>query len=247
MRPIENDGAPGGIEARYVHGDYLHNNPQWHSEHAPWKAALVARLLSKNGIQPAEICEIGCGSGAVLLSLRKHLPKTRLVGFDISPQVSQFWEQHAASGANIEFQRGSFDEIGERRFDVLLMLDVFEHVRDPFTFLEQARRCAAHFVFLIPLDLSASAVARGRPLLDARRIVGHLHYYTKDLALAVLADGGYEIVHWRYTGASLHMPSRSLKTQLASLPRRILYALNRDLAVRLVGGDSLLVLARPAV
>ena len=125
------------------------------------------------------------------------------------------------------------------------MLDVFEHIRDPFSFLENSRRHATHFVFHVPLDLSASAIFRGYPLINARKKVGHLHYYTKDLALSTLHDTGYEVLNWRYTGASLNSPNRSLKTRLAALPRRIAYAVNKDFGVRLLGGETLLVLAKP--
>jgi hypothetical protein len=36
-----------------------------------------------------------------------------------------------------------------------------------------------------------------------------------------------------------------LKTRLVALPRRIAYAVNKDFDVRLLGGETLLVLAKP--
>jgi hypothetical protein len=122
----------------------------------------------------------------------------------------------------------------------------FEHVRDPFTFLEESRRHARHFVFHIPLDLSSVSVARQSPLLRVRRGVGHLHFYTKDLALETLRDSGYEIVEWRYTGASVSGSGRTVMTRLAQWPRRFAYAINKDLGVRLLGGETLVVLAKAA-
>jgi hypothetical protein len=234
------------VETRYLGGNYLEQNPGWHREEAPWKAANVAAMLAQHRIEPTTMCEIGCGSGEVLVHLQQRLPRTRISGYDISPQAQSFWQQVPPAEPPIQFVLGNFHELNKTRYDVLLMLDVFEHVRDPFTFLERSREFAQHFVFHIPLDLSASSVARRAPLLDARRRVGHLHYYTKDLALETLTDSGYEIVHWRYTGASLSSPGRTWKSKAASVPRRLLFALNRDLGVRLLGGDTLLVLARAA-
>ncbi len=144
-----------------------------------------------------------------------------------------------------EFQLGNFHEINRIKYDVLLMFDVFEHISDPFIFLENSRLHAMYFVFHIPLDLSASAILRGSPLINVRKKVGHLHYYTKDLAIATLVDTGYEVLDWRYTGASLNSPNRSLKTRLAALPRQIAYAVNKDFGVRLLGGETLLMLAEP--
>ena len=93
---------------------------------------------------------------------------------------------------------------------------------------------------------SASAVLRGRPLLNVRSKTGHIHYYTKDLAIATLKDCGFGIVHWCYSGAAINYPQHTLKTRLALLPRLALYALHKDFGIRALGGETLLVLARPA-
>lgn len=125
-----------------------------------------------------------------------------------------------------------------------MMLDVFEHVRDPYSFLENSKKHADYFVFHIPLDLSAQSVARGTPLLKVRHSVGHLNSYTKDLALETLIDSGYEIIEWEYTGASVSISNKSLITSLANVPRILVSLINKDFAVRLFGGETLLVLAK---
>ncbi len=235
----------GNLESIYYDGTYLEENPDWDRKDAPWKALQVVSILSDNKVKPNTICEVGCGSGDVLVHLKRVLPSVKLTGYDISPQAALLWEKQQQAG-KIEFRLGNFHEINQNKYDVLLMLDVFEHVRDPFSFLEQTKKYAAYFVFHIPLDLSASAVLRGHPLTKVRKKVGHLHYYTKDLALATLIDTGYDIIEWRYTGASLNSPNRSLKTRLVVLPRLLAYAVNKDFGVRLLGGETLIVLAKEA-
>jgi SAM-dependent methyltransferase len=229
------------VERRYFDGTYLASNRDWHRGDAAWKAGLVARILTDHAVAPASICDVGCGSGDVLEQLKRAFPRAALTGFDVSPQVHQFWAQKEG----IEFRREVLGETGDRRFDVVLMLDVFEHVRDPFALLESSRRFGQHFVFHIPLDLSALSVLRGAPLVQVRNAVGHLHFYTKDLALALLSDCGYRVVDARFTGAYALGARRSVRTALAALPRRLAYALNKDLGVRLLGGETLLVLAQP--
>jgi SAM-dependent methyltransferase len=226
------------VEDRYVDGSYLAANPTWDSEDATWKAGKVAEILAANGVSPASVCDVGCGAGAVLAALRRHLPDSRLFGFDISPQVEKFWARHP----DITFRVASPFDAAER-FDTLLMLDVFEHVRDPFTFLERARPLARHFVFHIPLDLSGLTVARGAPLMEARHKVGHLHFYTKDLAIETLKECGYNIVDARYTKLATLTTHNTWRTRLAALPRAIAYAINKDFGVRLLGGETLIVLA----
>jgi hypothetical protein len=101
-------------------------------------------------------------------------------------------------------------------------------------------------IFHIPLDISVQAVLRMSSILKCRERVGHIHYFTKDTALATLKDTGYEIIDYFYTAGALELSSKSLKSFLLRLPRWISYKINKDLAVRILGGYSLLVLTRSA-
>lgn len=230
------------INNLYIGNEYLHQNPNWHREDSEWKAKIITNILEDYKIQPRSICEIGCGAGDVLRCLKSNFPTTELYGFDISPHAAKFWGENEGEQNNITFKLGDFHQVNSKSYDVLIMLDVFEHIRDPFSFLENSRAYAQKFVFHIPLDLSASSVARKMPLLNSRKYVGHLHFYTKDLALETLKAAGYRIIDWQYTGASLYSPKRTWKTKFASMPRRILWGINKDIGVRLLGGETLLVL-----
>ena len=127
---------------------------------------------------------------------------------------------------------------------MVLALDVIEHVGDQFEFLSRLRGAADYHVFHIPLDLDALSVLLERPLLHKREKVGHVHYFTNNLALSLLRECDYDVVEWRYTGAAFDAPRRPLRTRLAAVPRRLLYALNKDRGVRALGGETLIVLAR---
>jgi len=222
-------------QRRYLDGEYRKANPTWDQEDSPWKASLVRELIVEAGIPAASIAEIGCGAGGVLAELRRAFPQARLSGFDISPDAA----------AGVEYTLGDFFQLaGGLRYDVILVLDVLEHLADPMEFLARLRPRAGHFILHIPLDLSAFSVLRETPLLYVRRKVGHIHYYTRSLALALLEECGYEVREARYTGAAFNAPQRTWKTRVASLARRAVYALGKDLGVRLLGGETLLVLAR---
>lgn len=232
-------------EQRYLSDDYRQANPTWDAEDSPWKAALVRRLIERSRIRAQSIAEIGCGAGGVLAELRNALPRARLEGFDIAPDAASFWPRHAAAG--IEFHLGDFFEAsGARSYDIVLLLDVLEHLADPMEFLTRLRGRATHVVLHIPLDLSAFTVLREAPLLEQRDKVGHIHYYTKGLALALLRECGYVVLEAGYTGAAFSAPRRRWQAGAAALLRRVVYALGKDVGVRLLGGETLLVLARPA-
>lgn len=236
-------GSQNLVVQRYLTEEYIEHNPSWDQEDSPWKAELVQQALERRGLRPGSIVEVGCGAGRVLAALRESFPKTDLQGFDIAPAAAQFWSESSTKG--IQFTLGDFLSSREQIYDVVLLLDVIEHLSNPFEFLVQVRPRGRHFVFHFPLDLSALSVLRERPLLHARAKVGHLHYFTKSLALALLDECGYDVIEARFSGAAFNAPQRSWKSRLMGVFRRVIYAFHHDVAVRLLGGETLIVLARP--
>lgn len=228
---------------QYLTPEYFERNPSWDIEDAPWKAGIVAAVLARNGIQPSSVCEAGCGSGGCLAELRKTYPEAELSGFDIAPNAAQFWAQYEA--LNIHFEVSDILQKSAFKCEVLMMLDVIEHLADPHDFLAKLHGKANYYIFHIPLDLSAMSVFRETPLLYVRNKVGHIHYFTKQLALSLLRESGYAIIDESYTHATFTAPTRSWKTLIARPFRRVINALmGKDRGVRLLGGETLMVLAR---
>jgi len=223
----------------YGSGDYIQKNPTWDIEDSPWKARLVLRAIAEADLTVSSFCEVGCGAGGVLDYLASEVPNASFTGFDIADGM-EFWKN---CKNKIEFHHGDFFEINDRHYDMILLLDVIEHLANPWDFLERIRKYSRNFLFHIPLDLSAQSVLRGYPLTTARKSVGHIHYFNKDLALELLKECGYKIDSWTFSGLSLNGPRSSLKSKLAYLPRRLAYSINKEFGVRLLGGESLVVLA----
>lgn len=230
-------------EAIYEDGTYLRNNPTWHEEDSPWKARQIAAILRRNQVAPQTVAEIGCGAGEVLNCLARELGDSVFcTGYDVSSQAIAL--SRKKERANLRFHRTDPLEKPDTVFDVMMAIDVFEHVDDYYGFLRKLRKTARHTVFHIPLDLSVQSVLRAHPIQNQRDIVGHIHYFTKETALAALKDTGYEVVDHCYTHGALELANRGWKANLMKLPRKALFALQPDLAVRLLGGFSLMVLAR---
>jgi hypothetical protein len=100
-------------------------------------------------------------------------------------------------------------------------------------------------LYHIPLDINVSAVLRNS-LIRHRKTIGHIHYFTAESALATLQDTGHEIVDFAYTNGAIdlfkHHPL--VKTAIANGPRWLCAKISTPLAARLLGGFSLLVLAK---
>ena len=227
----------------YEDGTYYENNPNWHEEDSPWNAKQIDKIIKANSLMPEKICEVGCGAGQILVELSKKFnDKTQFFGYEISPQAYEICSKK--SNDNLIFEFSNLLEETEVFFDIVMAIDVFEHVEDYLNFLRQFKKRAEFKIFHIPLDLSVQSVLRSEPIIKARKSVGHIHYFTKEIALEALADTGYEVIDTIYTASSLELPNRTWTARLMSLPRKILFSLNEDFAVRLLGGYSLLVLAK---
>jgi cyclopropane fatty-acyl-phospholipid synthase-like methyltransferase len=225
----------------YVDGEYLEHNPTWHTENSAWKAQQIAKILVKNGVSPATIHEVGCGAGEVLLTLLQSFPRARGTGFDVSPQAIALCKPKETE--RVAFELGDLLHM-QTRADLLLVIDVIEHVEDYIGFSRKLGDHAEHVVFHIPLDLSAQALLRGYTFSKARKEIGHLHYFTRDTALDTLRDAGYDVIDWSYTYTQSESPGRTLRVRLADIPRRIGRFFAKDLAIRALGGCSVVVLCR---
>ena len=229
-------------QSLYVDGDYLLRNPEWHVEESPWKAKQVMRMLQKNKLEPKSICDVGCGAGEVLSQLQKDLnDDCRLWGYDISPQAITLAQDRASE--KLQFRLADLTTQPGVAFDLILALDVMEHVEDCWTFLRQLKSKGHYKIFHIPLDLSVQTVLRQNGLLKRRDLYGHLHYFTKQTALCLLRETGYKVLDHFYTPRSISFGSE-LGEKLLNIPRRVLFPLSQDFTARLLGGFSLLVLAQ---
>jgi len=224
----------------YNDGTYLKNNPQWHAEDAPWKAKWVEHILQKSKIDFDTICEVGCGTGEVLYQLSRRIgANKRYIGYEISAAAMEL--SRKVENRAIELNLGDAFTSGVK-YDIAMALDIVEHVENPFEFLRKLKGLGTYKVLHIPLDMSVQMVLRMRPIMRVRRQVGHLHYFSKETALETLSDSGLRILDYNYTGSMLELPGKSVSTKIMNIPRRMLYPIHNDAAVRILGGYSLMIL-----
>jgi len=229
-------------ETRYADGTYLENNPTWHEEDSVQKVVWIERFLRKNRITPRTIAEVGCGAGGILAGMQQHFPQARLSGYEISPQAYAIAQGKANESLEIHHQ--DILQVDHEPFDLLMAIDVFEHVPDYLDFITRLRGRAQCKLFHVPLDLSVRMLLQPRIFTEIRADLGHLHYFNKTTTLDTLTYCGYEIVDHAYTYWSLDYPSLSLKSRLAKIPRRLFARIAPDLAMSVLGGGSMLVLTR---
>ena len=165
----------------------------------------------------------------------------RFWGYDISLQALKMCDSRA--NERLQFKLADISQEEGTFFDLILVLDVLEHVEDYFGLLRGMRPKSDLKIFHFPLDLSVQAVLRKRGLLKRRELYGHIHYFTSETALESLKETGYEVLDHFYTPRCIELAKETVQ-KIARLPRMICFAIHQDLTVRILGGYSLLVLAR---
>ena len=230
------------VTQRYQNGDYLENSSDWHVQDSPWKAQQIKKIIDRNKMSLKSVCEIGCGAGEILSQLSRMPSFTEIpfFGYEVSKTAFDLCKKRETEDLKFYYK----DLLGEELiYDLVLCIDVFEHVENYIGFLQKLKEKGKYKIFHIPLDLSLSALLR-RSLVNGRKSVGHLHYFTPDTALATLIDCGHEIIDVMFTPSFAAVPPKSVKGKLAKIPRLMLYSISARLMSTLIGGASLMVLTK---
>ena len=226
---------------QYQNDEYLSKNSDWHVKDCPWKAKQIASIINRHNLNLSTICEVGCGAGEILrqLSLMEQFKSVSFFGYEIS-QVAYNLSKERQSDKITFFHENILNK--DINYDAVLCIDVFEHVENYMEFLKDLKKKSGYKIFHIPLDISVIGLFRGT-MLKTRKLVGHLHYFTPETAIATLESCGYEIIDKNFT-PGFDLPTQTFMSKLAKFPRSILYRISPSLMSRLIGGASLMVLTK---
>ncbi|PVD51247.1 methylase [Terrimonas sp.] len=228
----------------YTGGSYLEHNQNWNLEDASWKAAIIHKLLKRNNILPADIVDVGCGAGGVLEELaKKDLGTKTFTGFDIAPDAIAIACKKGTG--NVQFINDDYTKDGYPQTNLLLAIDVIEHIDDFYGFLRKLKARSEYFIFHIPLDLCCWSLLRPHILLQQRNAVGHIHYFSKEMVLWFLADIGFTVIDFEYSKPDLDIkPAATFKLFVKKQLRKISFAINKELSIKLWGGYSMMILLK---
>jgi SAM-dependent methyltransferase len=102
------------------------------------RARFITGLIRKHFPRAGNFLEIGCGTGSILLALRKALPKLNLTGSDPYPHGLAFARRRL--GGSVTLVQMDARLIPARsEFDVIGAFDVVEHIREDEDVLAEIR------------------------------------------------------------------------------------------------------------
>ena len=162
---------PSSDEVRDYYGNQLVHN-EWEEVHyveeseeraAGW-SKVASRLTRLNG-GPGELLEVGPAAGHLMEAARGQ--GWSVMGVEASPKFTRLLQERG-----LPYHEGTLETFEtDRRFDVIVMLDVLEHLHDPVADLA---RCAELLdadgsVVVATCDIGSSRCSLLRPSLEADR------------------------------------------------------------------------------
>lgn len=217
----------------YTGGKYAALNPTWHTADSLWKAKHILRAIKQSGIDHNTVAEIGCGPGSILNELRARF-EAEYSGFDPSLDAISMAQPHD----HVSIKLGGIECMEE--YDLVLCIDVIEHVEDVFGFLRSLLPKGKKFIFHIPLDMSCCGILRNT-VMASREAVGHIHYFDRNTALATLKDCGFEVTNCFYTDSTeIH------RQPFKGFLKHALFNMKPGLAALIFSGFSIMVTATSA-
>ncbi len=168
----------------------------------------------------------------------------RYFGYDIAQQAIDLAIKHANEDVYFKSE-DILSANNSEYFDILLIIDVIEHVSNYLDFLKKCRAKANYKIYHIPLDLSVSSVLSDS-FIKSRRNLGHVHYFSFQSAIACLKDTGHVIIDYFLTDVGTYYTEQSStpKRTIANLARRIMAFFNVSLAAKIFGRYSLMILTK---
>jgi SAM-dependent methyltransferase len=139
---------------------------------------------------PGRILEVGCGEGHIAAWLSQRAPRASLAALDLSPgMLAQAHKRYSS----VNFVCGSAFELPFEtgRFDLVLFLEVLEHLPEPRRALEEARRvCSGDLVASVPREpiWRLLNLVRGAYWRDGGNTPGHLQHFGRRTFLEVLHE-----------------------------------------------------------
>ena len=130
-----------------------YGNKQKHESKNPIQRALIGRFKAQalalvQGVAPGSILEVGCGEGYMLEVLARGGVKATLHGVDFSePAIA---DARVRLGGRAQLEARDARELADdgRQFDLVMMLEVLEHIPDPGQMLPILERLTRRHLWL---------------------------------------------------------------------------------------------------
>ncbi|MDI6604607.1 MAG: glycosyltransferase [Thermoanaerobacteraceae bacterium] len=158
-------------------------------------------ILTKVPLEAKHVLDVGCGAGALGLEL-KNRRNTEVVGIEINKDISKIAEKNLDKVITTDVENLDL-EYPECYFDVIILGDVLEHLKEPWLLLEKLKKYLNengliiasipninHISIILKL-LTGDFNYEDAGLLDKT----HLRFFTKNTILKMFERSGLSILN----------------------------------------------------
>jgi ubiquinone/menaquinone biosynthesis C-methylase UbiE len=176
--------APGEVITGNTYDKYATKNPIERRIMAGFFDALDRALPAE---RPEAVLEVGVGEAEVTRVVAERHPGITVAGIDLpDPELAGAWRDKPVAGSFADIVSLPFTT---DRFDLVLAIEVLEHVEDPDAALHEIARVARRDVVVsVPREpiWRAANLARGKYLSALGNTPGHIqHWNSKTFAAMV--------------------------------------------------------------
>ncbi len=129
---------------------------------------------------PARILEVGVGEGKVATRLAQRYPTAQITGLDLPDEnLRNHWATTNVTGLFASAEQIPF---ADNTFDLVLAIEMLEHVKRPGQVLSEIQRVAnGPVVLTVPWEpvWRMANMARGAYLTDLGNTPGHINHWTR--------------------------------------------------------------------
>jgi ubiquinone/menaquinone biosynthesis C-methylase UbiE len=130
-------------------------------------------------LQPLKVLEVGVGEGEILQRVARRFPNASVQGVDLpSDHLHEEWTRR---GITAEFGDATSLRFADGEFDLVLAIEVLEHIPQPERALaEIARVCSGHVVISVPREpiWRIGNMLRGRYIGALGNTPGHINHWS---------------------------------------------------------------------
>lgn len=172
-------------------------------------------ILELLGVNYQKSLDVGCGTGRFSLGLKKSQKVKAAHGVELFPAAILEAKKNLDQVFVLDLSKDT-PSSEMRDYDLVLALDVLEHMMEPWTALKKIRDCmkkdaslvvslpnVRNFRVVLPLLLKGDWKYEESGLLDST----HIRFFTKKTAIQLLEGAGFEIEKISTTGCRAYSKS----------------------------------------
>ena len=128
----------------------------------PLDVVLVNRVAAKLAGSPASVLEVGSGTGMFATLIADAVPTARITASEFDDATREWASEHRRR-SNIAYSRAPLEQFGADTFELVVALEVIEHLHDYPAFLAQLARVAPRAIVSTPNRLRNAFDAVANP------------------------------------------------------------------------------------